>query len=114
EENRTCPADTRGKILRLVEGLEGRALAALELVAETRERVRAGKDPSPSLARLDEADRELSGSEAKKLAGFLLPGLEEILDRPARTFEEALDRSEVVYREIRDSASYHRDLLSRP
>jgi len=53
------------------------------------------------------------GNEAKEIAGFLLPALEEILGRPARTFEEALDRSEAVYREIRDSSAFHRSVLSR-
>ena len=104
--------DVRGQILGLLAGLETRADAALDLAARARTLERAGKDSSEILALLDEADRDLLGNEAKEIAGFLLPDLETLLGRPARTLSEALDRSESVYREIRDSAAYHREILT--
>lgn len=106
-------AALRGEILGLLEGMEGKARAALGLTARARQAALRGKDPAPFLARLDEADKALLGNEAKEIAGFILPALEEILGRPATTFQESLDRSEAVYREIRDSAAFHRMVLSR-
>lgn len=104
--------DVRPRILELLAGLEARAESALGLAARARALERTGRDPSAVLSLLDEADRDLLGNEAKEIAGFLLPDLETLLGRPVRTLEEALDRSETVYREIRDSAAYHRDILS--
>jgi hypothetical protein len=106
------PSDARGRVLGLLADLEARAESALGLAARARALERAGRDPSEALALLDESDRDLLGNEAKEIAGFLLPDLETLLGRPARTLEEALDRSESVYREIRDSAAYHRRILA--
>ena len=105
--------DVRAQVLDLLAEMESRAGAALKLTARARETARRGKDPAPLLERLDEEDGRLLGNDAKEIAGFLMPALEEILGRPARTFEEALDRSEAVYREIRDSAALHRRILAR-
>ncbi len=104
--------DVRGRLLELLAGLETRSEAALDLAARARTLERAGRDPSAVLSLLDQADRDLLGNEAKEIAGFLLPDLETLLGRPARTLGEALDRSESVYREIRDSAAYHREILA--
>ncbi len=114
DETRPPGAGTglRGEILGLLASMEAKAGTALVLAARTRDRVRKGGDPRAALARMDRADRELLGNEAKEIAGFLFPDLEELLGRPARTLEEALDRSEAVYREIRDSAVYHRKTLA--
>ncbi len=106
------PSDARGRVLGLLSDMEAKAEAALELASRARALERAGRDPSEVLALLDEADRDLLGNEAKEIAGFLLPDLETLLGRPARTLEEALERSEAVYREIRDSAAYHRSILT--
>jgi len=102
----------RGQILGLLENMERKAETALALSARTRNRIRKGGDTHAALALMDRADRELLGNEAKEIAGFLFPDLEELLGRPARTLEEALDRSEAVYREIRDSSVYHRKILA--
>ena len=107
-----APADTRSRILGLLSDMEARSDAALDLTARARKIAREGRDPSEVLSLLDQADRDLLGNEAKEVAGFLLSDLESLVGGPARTLEEALDRSEAVYREIRDSAAYHRRILA--
>lgn len=108
----TAPSDARSRILGLLSDLEAKAGSALDIAARARRVAREGRDPSEALRLLDRADRDLLENEAKEIAGFLLPDLDSLLGRPARTLEEALERSEAVYREIRDSAAYHRKILS--
>lgn len=106
-------SNARGDLLDLLAGMEARARAALELTGRARDLARRGEDPAPVLALLDDADRDLVGNAAKEITGFLFPALETMLGGPAKSFEEALDRSEIVYREIRDSSAFHREILSR-
>jgi hypothetical protein len=102
--------ELRGQLGRIA-----RAAGAAEAAARVgREAFASGGDCGPSLAALDRADAEVLSLEARDVAGFLLPSLQELAGRKARDLGESFAQSEALYRGLAESALYHLEALSSP
>jgi hypothetical protein len=102
--------ELRGQLGRIA-----RAAGAAEAAARVgREEFASGGDCGPSLAALDRADAEVLSLEARDVAGFLLPSLQELAGRKARDLGESFAQSEALYRGLAESALYHLEVLSSP
>ncbi|TFG83861.1 MAG: DUF115 domain-containing protein [Spirochaetales bacterium] len=88
-----------------------KAEAAADTVARARKL--DGEQLDTVLQELGLLDRELMASAAKDVVGFLFASLEDLLGGRARSFQDSLDKSESLYREISASARWHVELLSR-
>ncbi|MCX7024404.1 MAG: DUF115 domain-containing protein [Spirochaetes bacterium] len=99
-------------LIDLLDEMERYSRTGLELSAKAREAARRGDDVKPWLGKLDRIDGRIMGNQAKDVAGFLFPAIDELLSGRARSFEESIGRSETVYREIARAAAYNREILS--
>jgi hypothetical protein len=94
--------------------LERIARAAEEAEAAARsgrEAFASDRDCGASLAALDRADEAVLSLEARDVAGFLLPSLQELIGRNARDLGESFTQSEALYRALAESARYHLAVL---
>jgi hypothetical protein len=123
---RTLIAQTTASRVRLLEALEGlmEELAEIrrvseEALAETsklRWLLKDGRDPAHSLDRLNRIDRRLLGMQSREIVSFLLQTtINEIMEETGHGSkedpQEVLDRSERLYRELREASGYHLTLI---
>ncbi len=95
-----------------LESIAREAEAATAAAREGRKTFASGGDVRSCLATLDKTDSLLLDIEARDIAGFLLPPLRELVGREARDLGESFERSELIYRELAQSARYHLEVLS--
>jgi hypothetical protein len=95
---------------------EAAALAENALKRNSRENA-AGRDLQKTLKKLDEANRAITGSEVKDVAGFLFPPVGELEKELAVPVSDPLGRhlelSAKLYRAVADAAEYNLSALSR-
>lgn len=100
-------AALRAQLESIVRTAESAAAAA----REGRAAFASGGDGRGCLAALEDADSALLNLDARDVAGFLLPPLAEMVGRVARDLGESFEQSEVLYRNLAESARYHLEIL---
>lgn len=110
EDSRTYIKDI---ILALNEELESIAkLASGALAMVGAARTAKGIELDTVLAALSGVDDCLLGSDARDVVGFILESVEGLIGGRARTLDESLDKTERIYRAVRESAAWHASCLS--
>jgi hypothetical protein len=104
----------------LLAGLERiRAVSreAADLAEVAGNRKEAGRGVQKTLDKLDEANRAITGSEAKDVAGFLFPPMKELEKDLTTPVSDSLGRhlelSAKLYRAVAEAAEYNLSALSR-
>jgi hypothetical protein len=102
----------------LLEGLEGIKKLAEDAGDQAAGACRAVQEKKPVgekiLAELDEANRRISSSEVKDVAGFLFPApseLEAPLENAPEPLERYLEFSAKLYRSLAEAVEYHLSIL---
>jgi hypothetical protein len=96
-------------LLEELEELELLCVRTLEIVEATRRKMAEGLPIAAEIASLETADARIQAAKGKDVLGFLIhPALEALSNQ-----ESSLDASEVLYRELRQSAAFHRAELEK-
>ena len=112
EGSRAAAAEGLAELRRRLDRIAREADEAEAAARVGREAFASGADCGPSRAALDRADAEVLSLEARDVAGFLLPPLQELVGRKARDLGESFAQSEAMYRGVAESARYHLEALS--
>ncbi len=87
---------------------------------EARKAIEESEHDSPDsasglLAFLDETDKKILSEENRRIAGFLINDVTDSLatGKPAETLDEAIQRSDLLYQKLQESADSHMNLITR-
>jgi len=102
------------EILKALEQLENQGKQGIHLVKQTEEALKQGENTEKLLNALNLVDEKLLSGEGRDVISFLIqPIILELSSQSAPDNQNPLSSSLRLYREIADSASYHRAYLKR-